>query len=110
MLINLGVVTEKIFPLFADLDPQAIKAAQEPSPDARLVLATSLAELAMTIPDVDVVLDTCIGRWTSSDEIPTSFDYLISETTMKQREGRVGRTKIGCYCRFVCKDRDPSLA
>ena len=110
MLINLGVATEKIFPLYADLDPQRIKAALEPSRDARLVLATSIAEVAMTIPDVDVVLDTGIGRWTSCDEVPTSFDYLISLTTMKQREGRVGRTKPGCYCRFLCKDRVPSPA
>ena len=91
MLNDLGVATEKIFPLFADLDHQKIKAALEPSRDARLVLATSIAELALTIPDVDVVLDTGIGRWTSCDEVPTSFDYLISPTAMKQREGRAGR-------------------
>ena len=110
MLIALNVTPDKIFPLYSDLDPNKIQAAVRPSSTPRLVLATSIAEVAMTIPDVDVVLDTCVGRWTSSDEIPTSFDYSISQTTMQQREGRVGRTKRGFCFRFVCKDRLPSLA
>ena len=107
MLISLGVATEKIFPLFSDLDPKRIKAALTASPTARLVLATSIAELALTIPDVDVVLDTGVGRWTSTDEVPTSIDYLISPTTIEQREGRAGRTKSGCYVRFLCQDLVP---
>ena len=107
MLLDLKVTQDKIFPLYSDLDPKRIKAALTVSPTARLVLATSIAELALTIPDVDVVLDTGVGRWTSSDEVPTSIDYLISPTTIEQREGRAGRTKPGCYCRFLCKDRVP---
>ena len=96
ILINLGVAADVIFPLFGDLDPQAIKDALTPRPYPRIILATSLAELAMTIPDVDVVLDSGVGRFTSDDEVPSSFDYLISATSSKQREGRAGRAKRGC--------------
>ena len=103
MLINLGVAADEIFPLFGDLDPQA-KDALTPRPYPRIILATSLAALAMTIPDVDVVLDSGVGRFTSDDEVPSSFDYLISAMSVKQREGRAGRAKAGCYVRFLCKE------
>jgi HrpA-like RNA helicase len=59
--------------------------------------------MAMTIPDVDVVLDCGIGRFTNDDEVPESFDYLASATSITQREGRAGRAKPGCYLRFLCK-------
>ena len=102
-LINNCVAADKIFPL-SDLDPQGIKDALTPRAYPRIVLSTSLAEMAMKIPDVDVVLDSGISRFTSDDEVPSSFDCLASATSIKQREGRAGRAKPGCYCRFVCKE------
>ena len=82
-------------PLFADSEPPDMAASQGSSRDARRVLTTSFAEVAMPIPDVDVVLNTGTGRWTSYDEVPTRFDGVISDATIKQREGRVARTKPG---------------
>ena len=97
----------RFFPLFGDLDPKAIKDALTSRTYSRIILATSLAELAMTIADVDVVLDSGVGRFTSDDEVPSSFDYLISAISGKQREGRAGRAKCGCYVRFLCQERLP---
>ena len=70
-------------------------AAQGSSGDARRVLTTSFAESALPIPDMDVEPDTGTGGWTSCDEEPTSFVCCSSDATIKQREGRVARTKPG---------------
>jgi len=101
LVIDMGVTADEIFPLFSDLDPKKINDALTPLTTSRLVLSTSLAEMAMTIPDVDVVLDCGIGRFTNDNEVPESFDYLASATSITQREGRKGRAKPGCYCRFL---------
>ena len=70
-------------------------AVQGSSEDARRVVTTSFAEFALPIRDLDVVPETGTGGWPSYDEEPTSFVCCSSDATIKQREGRVARTKPG---------------
>jgi hypothetical protein len=96
---------EDIFLLYADLPSEKIKMAKKSRTKPRIVLASSLAEVAVTIPDVDVVLNSGISRFIDDDDdIPLKFDYLASAVTNKQREGRAGRTKRGCHVQFIPTD------
>ena len=55
------VAAADIFVLYADLDDALIRAAMRPRDRIRIVLATSLAKKAVTIPDIDWVLDSGLG-------------------------------------------------
>ncbi|KPI87513.1 hypothetical protein ABL78_3391 [Leptomonas seymouri] len=64
----------------------------------RLLLATNVAENSLTIPNVRVVIDTCLERRARADELTgttrlqTAF---VSPSGLRQRCGRVGRTADG---------------
>jgi HrpA-like RNA helicase len=90
------VHVDDTFPLHADLELSEITLAVRSRAEARIVLATSLAEVAMTIADVDVVLDSGLSRYINSDdELKRTYDYASPPTVNQQREGRAGRTKEG---------------
>ena len=92
-----------IFVLYADLDYALIRAAMRPKDRSRVVLATSLAENAVMVPDIDWVLDSRLGRHQNQDDgIPYTLDYKASKSVTKEREGRAGRTKLGFRLRFCC--------
>lgn len=66
----------------------------------KLVLATNVAETSLTIPDIDVVVDS--GRERQAKYLPRyQFTQLqtrfISQASATQRAGRAGRTGVG-YC------------
>ena len=64
----------------------------------RVIVSTSYAEQAVTIPDVDVVIDMgyCMLSF-EQDTISALSKFVISEATSKQRAGRAGRTHPGVY-------------
>ena len=66
-----------------------------------MVLCTNFAEKAVTIGDIDVVLDSGLARCAApSVEYFVPYDYRIPISMHHQRSGRVGRTKPGASILF----------
>ncbi|MDT1060558.1 ATP-dependent helicase HrpB [Paracoccus sp. CPCC 101403] len=98
----LGDVDAEVAPLFGAMDFKAQRAVMRPaSGRRRIVLATSIAETSLTIPDVTVVVDA--GRARRSRFDPGSgMSRLVTERVSRaeaeQRRGRAGRVAPGiCY-------------
>ena len=99
-LLERGVSETALWSLHGELSDEAIENAKEPCSENRIVLATNIAEAAVTIPDIDIVLDSGVGR-TAADEMDRlhTLDYRIPASKRTQRAGRAGRTKDGA-CAF----------
>ncbi len=93
----------EIAPLYGALDRAAQDRAVRPSPDGarRIVLATSIAESALTIEGVRVVIDSGLARVPrfEPDLGLTRLETVrASRASADQRRGRAGRTEAGvCY-------------
>jgi ATP-dependent helicase HrpB len=90
-----------IRPLFGAMDFAAQRAALAPVPGRKIVLATSIAETSLTIPDIRVVVDGGRARRARFDA-PSGMSRLVTERVTKaeaeQRRGRAGRVAPGtCY-------------
>lgn len=92
-----------IAPLFGALSPAAQDAAVSPAPAGmrKVVLATDLAESALTIEGVRIVIDSGLAR-VAEDEaggLGTRLSTVrASRASVDQRRGRAGRTAPGvCY-------------
>ena len=88
-------------PLFGAMEFAAQRAALGPGDGRKVVLATSIAETSLTIPDIRVVVDGGRARRARFD--PNSgMSRLVTERVTKaeaeQRRGRAGRVAEGlCY-------------
>lgn len=70
----------------------------------KVILATNVAQTSITIPDIDVVIDTGEEkRKEVRDGIEGLFLNNISKADCIQRMGRAGRTKNGKY--ILCSDK-----
>ena len=91
----------EVRPLFGAMEFAAQRAALAPAKGRKVVLATSIAETSLTIPDIRVVVDGGRARRARFD--PNSgMSRLITERVTKaeaeQRRGRAGRVAEGvCY-------------
>lgn len=91
-----------VVPLFGAMDFKAQRAALQPSAGRRrIVLATSIAETSLTIPDVLVVVDAGRARRARFDP-GSGMSRLVTERVSRaeaeQRRGRAGRVAPGiCY-------------
>jgi ATP-dependent helicase HrpB len=96
---------ETILILHGSLDPKDQAAVLEPLPEGRrkTVLATSVAETSLTIPDIDLVIDVGLTRMNRFDQ-GRGLDRLVTERVSQasadQRRGRAGRTKPGLCWRL----------
>eukprot|EP01059_Diplonema_ambulator_P035499 TRINITY_DN8366_c0_g2_i1.p1 TRINITY_DN8366_c0_g2~~TRINITY_DN8366_c0_g2_i1.p1 ORF type:complete len:1097 (+),score=265.77 TRINITY_DN8366_c0_g2_i1:83-3373(+) len=70
----------------------------------KIYLATDVAEVSITLPDVVFVIDTCLVKRPHIDKTEPStmlFPQLVqqwcSRGSVQQRQGRVGRTQQGFY-------------
>jgi len=104
-----------IRPLFGAMDFTAQRAALSPAlPGHRkIVLATSIAETSLTIPDIRVVIDGGKSRRARFD--PNSgMSRLVTERVTKaeaeQRRGRAGRVAPGTCYRAWTKGEEGGLA
>ena len=93
----------EIVPLYGAMDFKAQRAAMQPAPPGRrrIVLATSIAETSLTIPDVRVVVDAGRARRARFDP-GSGMSRLVTERVSRaeaeQRRGRAGRVAPGiCY-------------
>jgi ATP-dependent helicase HrpB len=84
-----------------DLGAQAAILAPSPPGRRKLVLATSIAETSLTIPDVRIVVDSGLARRPAFDPdvgVARLVTVQASQAAVTQRRGRAGRTAPGvCY-------------
>jgi ATP-dependent helicase HrpB len=100
-------------PLYGAMDFAAQRAALGPAPGRKVVLATSIAETSLTLPDIRVVVDAGRARRARFD--PNSgMSRLVTERVTKaeadQRRGRAGRVASGVCYRLWTKGEEGGLA
>lgn len=100
-------------PLYGAMDFQAQRAALAPVEGARkVVLATSIAETSLTIPDIRVVVDAGRARRARFDP-GSGMTRLVTERASRaeatQRQGRAGRVAPGLCYRLWAKAEEGAL-
>lgn len=92
-----------VLPLHGEMDWDDQKRCFESYFNAKVIVATNVAQTSITIPDIDVVVDTGKARISIAEEgIQGLFLKDISRSDIIQRKGRAGRTKEGKY--FLCSN------
>lgn len=92
--------SEVVLVLHGSLDPKDQAAVLKPlgGGQRKTVLATTVAETSVTIPDIDLVIDLGLARVNRFDQ-GRSLDRLVTERVSQasadQRRGRAGRTGPG---------------
>ena len=102
-----------IRPLFGAMDFAAQRAALAPVAGRKIVLATSIAETSLTLPDIRVVVDGGRARRARFD--PNSgMSQLVTERVTRaeaeQRRGRAGRVAAGRCYRMWTRGEEGGLA
>lgn len=100
-------------PLFGAMDFQAQRAALAPVEGLRrVVLATSIAETSLTLPDIRVVVDGGRARRARFDPA-SGMSRLVTERVTRaeaeQRRGRAGRVAAGICYRLWTKGEEGGL-
>lgn len=92
-----------VLPLHGEMDWEEQKKCFDHYPNSKVIVATNVAQTSITIPDIDVVVDTGKARISiAEDGIQGIFLVDISCADIAQRKGRAGRTKNGKY--ILCSD------
>ncbi|MGB0960439.1 MAG: ATP-dependent helicase HrpB [Halocynthiibacter sp.] len=95
--------------LYGRMEFSAQRAALAPEKLRKIVLATSIAETSLTIPDIRVVVDAGLARRAVFDPT-TGMSKLITDKASKaestQRAGRAGRVEPGVCYRFWARAED----
>ena len=108
-----GLAGCTVLPLFGAMEFAAQRAALGPVAGRRVVLATSIAETSLTLPDITVVVDGGKSRRARFD--PNSgMSRLVTERVTRaeaeQRRGRAGRVAAGVCYRMWTKGEEGGLA
>ena len=80
---------------------------QDTTPTQRkIIVATNIAEMSITISDVGIVIDTLVEKRSETSQsggfrLTTQY---ISQDSAKQRAGRTGRTRPGIVYRMMTKE------
>lgn len=102
-----------IRPLFGAMEFAAQRAALASSQNRKIVLATSIAETSLTIPDIRVVIDGGRARRARFDPA-SGMARLVTERVSRaeatQRAGRAGRVAAGICYRAWTKGEEGALA
>ena len=104
----------QIQPLYGAMPFAAQRAAIAPAKSGRkVVLATSIAETSLTIPDIRVVVDAGLSRRARFDP-GSGMSRLVTERVSRaeaaQRTGRAGRVAAGTAYRLWTKGEEGALA
>jgi ATP-dependent helicase HrpB len=107
-----GLPGVSLRPLYGAMEFAAQRAALAPSAGRKVVLATSIAETSLTLPDIRVVIDAGRARRARFD--PNSgMSRLVTERVTKaeaeQRRGRAGRVASGLCYRLWTKGEEGGL-
>ncbi|WP_341213519.1 ATP-dependent helicase HrpB [uncultured Limimaricola sp.] len=102
-----------VLPLYGALPPAQQTAALEPGAGRRVVLATSIAETSLTIPDIRIVVDAGRARRARFDP-GSGMSRLVTEKVTRaeaaQRSGRAGRVAPGIAYRLWTRGEEGALA
>ncbi len=102
-----------IRPLFGSMAFSAQLAALAPAPGRKVVLATSIAETSLTLPDITVVVDggrTRRARFDPNSGMSRLITERVSRAEADQRRGRAGRVAEGICYRMWSKGEEGALA
>ena len=101
-----------VLPLFGAMEFAAQRAALGPVEGRRVVLATSIAETSLTLPDIRIVVDGGRARRARFDPA-SGMSRLVTERVTKaeaeQRRGRAGRVAAGVCYRLWTKGEEGGL-
>jgi len=92
-----------LLPLFGDLPPAEQDRAVAPCREAKIILATNVAESSVTIDGVTAVVDSGLARnssWSPWTGLPTLTVGRVSQASATQRAGRAGRQAPGRVLRL----------
>jgi ATP-dependent helicase HrpB len=95
-----------VAPLHGELSREEQDAALEPMPERKVILATNVAETSLTIPGVNVVIDSGLHRQASHSHwsgVPALKTRPISRASAIQRTGRAGRIAPGHCLRLYTR-------
>ena len=95
-----------LLPLYGDLSPAEQDRAVAPAEQAKIVLATNVAESSVTIDGVTAVVDSGLARhasWSRWTGLPTLSVGRVSQASATQRAGRAGRTAPGRVLRLYAQ-------
>ncbi|MGA0540018.1 ATP-dependent helicase HrpB [Neotabrizicola sp. VNH66] len=108
-----GIPGLALRPLFGAMDFAAQRAALAPAEGRKVVLATSIAETSLTLPDIRVVVDGGRARRARFDPA-SGMSRLVTERVTKaeaeQRRGRAGRVAEGICYRLWTRGEEGGLA
>lgn len=91
-------VRAKILPLHGDLTPAEQMACFASYPMPKCIVATNVAETAVTIPDITAVVDSGLERVLDTRHgVEGLYIQPISLSSRAQRKGRAGRVQPGIY-------------
>ncbi len=103
----------EVLPLHGSLPAADQDRALGPAGGRRLVLATSVAETSLTVPDISVVIDSGCARRARFDP-GSGMSRLTTERVTRaeaeQRRGRAGRVARGICYRLWTKGEEGALA
>ena len=103
VIYHLDIENAMVLPLHGELDWEDQKKCFKHYPVSKVIVATNVAQTSITIPNIDVVVDTGEARISIAENgIQGLFLKPISRSDIMQRKGRAGRTKSGKY--FLCSD------
>ena len=93
----------RLLPLHGDLPAEAQDEALRPEPQRKVILSTNVAESSLTVPGVEVVIDSGLARilrHSSWSGLPSLGVERVSRASADQRAGRAGRTGPGACVRL----------
>lgn len=92
-----------ICPLHSEIDQEDQLKIWKKSNKNRIIVATNIAQTSITIPYIDVVVDSGEEKIIDIEDGVESLKIVnISQASINQRKGRAGRTKEGEY--FLCSN------
>jgi len=98
-----GYLTKKlgnyeVLSLHGEMNPADQDLVYNTYPMGKVVLATNIAQTSVTIPDIDVAIDSGLVKINRMVNDVDRLDVCnITHSCVQQRKGRVGRTKPGIY-------------
>lgn len=111
-LCSSSKISPVILPAYSSLSTEEISRIYAPCPNTRkIIVATNLAEMSITVPDVGHVVDMMLEKRaeTSKSGGFRLITHLISQDSARQRAGRTGRTCNGRCHRMMTQEQYSKL-
>ncbi|KAL7540412.1 hypothetical protein ACHAXR_010081 [Thalassiosira sp. AJA248-18] len=110
-----GAARDWVLPIHSSIPPeeQRLVFTRPPTGIRKIVLATNIAETAITIDDVAFVVDTGRmkeNRYDPLKRMSSLEDCLVARSNARQRRGRAGRVRAGVAVHLFSKHRHDKIA